>query len=174
MIFLNYYYLDQEFKDQVILNRGKYLVFLSILFIQRLDMLLISPILFVIAYIDLFKYKIPNKLNITLLCIGLFTRFVAGDYPFKGPCDEAILVFIFLILTFILTLYKDSLGYGDFKIFIVLALIKSPEDFLNMIFYLFIVLSISSLFAYFKTLDKKLKLPLGPLIYIAYLINEFI
>lgn len=172
MILFTFFYLDKRYKKDPLLNKSKYLAFLSLAFIYRIDLLLISPIFFAIGFIDLIEYKIPNDLNVSLLLVGLFIRFISKQDIFLYQKFELIFMGLFLLVLFLISYKKDLVGFGDVKNFMVLSMIKNPHDFINLLFYLSILLLLTSIVILLKTRDKKSKLPLGHIIFISYILNE--
>lgn len=172
MILFTFFYLDKRYKKDPLLNKSKYLAFLSLVFIYRIDLLLISPIFFAIGFIDLIEYKIPNDLNISLLLVGLFIRFISKQDIFLYQKFELIFMGLFLLVLFLISYKKDLVGFGDVKNFMALSMIKNPHNFINLLFYLSILLFLTSIVILLKTRDKKSKLPLGPIIFISYILNE--
>lgn len=174
MILLVFLYLKNRFEKDQILSKSKYLVFLSLLFIQDIGVLLLSSILFAISLIDLFESKIPNELSLSLLTVGLWLKLLNGEKFFDFNNFESFAIIFFILILLVISISSGSIGLGDVKLFAVLLLIMKPIFLLNMIFILSFIIFLYSGALLIKTRDRKAKFPLAPFIYCSFLLNMII
>lgn len=174
MIILSYLYLSDRYKRDTILEKCKYLVFFSLIFFLRLDLLIISSIFYTISIIDLLEHKIPNELNISLFLIGLFFVLIDKNGLYLSFTIESFIIFIFLFILTIISLSTNMIGFADIKLLTILTIIKGSRFIINMSFFLSIILFIFSIILLIKYKNTKKEIPLGPFIYMAFLINSLI
>ncbi len=127
-------------------------------------------ILWPVCLIDLFSFRIPNR----FILYGLVVRIVILllEILFKSSSikltliTEAIAVAVLLIASILCSLcIKNSIGYGDIKLFIIMGLLLGLEGIWQAIFLSLIVMflvSVVLLISRKKT--KKDSIPFGPAI----------
>jgi leader peptidase (prepilin peptidase)/N-methyltransferase len=143
--------------------------------------LILVPMLLCVVIID-YKYQIiPNRLNLTMLEIGLVFSFIYGmsDIAVTIDCFLGALVGggIFLGITLLggLVYGKEAMGLGDVKLMGVLGLYFGLTNIIAislMSFLIGAILSIFLLVTRIKKIDEYI--PFGPFIVIAALISVFV
>lgn len=120
-----------------------------------------ADLLFLIALIDFKDMIIPN------LSLLFFIPII--NFNFNLDLDSVLSIF-FIVTALILSMFTDSLGVGDAKLFILLFLVMGSGKFVLLILYLSFLLFIFSLcFVFYR---KSKNFPLAPFIFFAYLMTE--
>ena len=140
----------------------------------------ILSILWPVAYIDFFEYKIPNKFiilgliyRVLILFIELFAN---ADIVFITVISEVIATVALLISMCLCRIcIKNSIGYGDIKLFMVIGLMLGLEGVWGAVF---MTLLVSFFIALFLLLSKKKKrtdsIPFGPAIAFGTFLSVFL
>lgn len=124
-------------------------------------------LLWAVTLIDCKEYRIPNKSIVIGLCIkGLITILEIAFYSFA--LEEFVLEIIAAVLLCCISMtcrifMKNSLGAGDVKLFVVMALFLGWEEIWSAVFFSltsFLVIAMAVIVTKKKT--KKDKIPLGP------------
>lgn len=140
----------------------------------------ILSILWSVAYIDFFEYKIPNKfiiLGLSYRVLILFVEvFMNADMVWITLASEIIATIALLISMCLCRIcIKNSIGYGDIKLFIVIGLMLGLEGIWGAVFMSLIV---SFLIALFLLISKKKKrtdsIPFGPAIALGTFLSVFL
>lgn len=117
-----------------------------------------------IALYDFETFTIPNHMSLILLVTGL----ILTEFTHLNLLVDLVVITIFHIIYF---LFNNSIGYGDIKLFSVIALLTP----VNFILYTFLfTFLIGGVFILTLSLYKKLvqeKIPLGPFITNAVIIT---
>ena len=134
----------------------------------------------VIAYIDLKKKIIPNKL---LLCgvifwgIAVAIEVFAAKIPAKQTLTFSLLGALIIggILLVIALLVKTALGMGDVKLFTVLGLLYGLFDTYSILLYTIIIMAVISVILLIaKKVDRKTAVPMAPFAVLGFLINVLV
>ncbi len=132
--------------------------------------IVLISLLWPIALIDLKTLRIPNK----FILIGLISRVVilGLEFLFKtealkitliGELFAAVGLFVASVLCSVCI--KNSVGYGDMKLFVVMGLLLGIDGIWDAVFTSLIVLFIVSVFLLLtKKKSKKDAIPFGPAI----------
>lgn len=143
------------------------------IFIDYFDYFIVL-ILVYISIEDVITYEINQKLQILLLSIIMLKLFFVSNSI--RVLDVVILVVIYNLIYLVL---KKGIGYGDIKLYCILAVSLNLVEGINLFLYTFIY---AGFFAIFLLLIKKVtrntKVALAPFICLAYitvlLFREFI
>lgn len=137
-------------------------------------------ILWPVAYIDFLEYKIPNKfiiLGLVYRALILFAELlVATDIVFVTVMSDVIATIALLLATGLCRIcIKNSIGFGDIKLFIVIGLLLGLEGIWGAVF---MTLLVSFFVALFLLISKKKKrtdsIPFGPSIAIGTFLSVFL
>jgi leader peptidase (prepilin peptidase)/N-methyltransferase len=127
---------------------------------------LIVSILIPLSLYDFEMLKIPNHMSLVFLFSGLY---LTGLQYIEFMYDGIVIVVLHLLYF----LFKDSIGYGDIKLFTVLTLITPIDFFLyTVLFTYFVGGSFVVFIQLFKNEELK-KVPLVPFITNAIIIVFF-
>lgn len=124
-------------------------------------------LLLVVAFIDWKEYRIPNKSIIIGLCIkGLITvlEMVFHSFVLEEFMLEIIAAILLCCISMICRIFvKNSLGAGDIKMFVIMALFLGWEEIWSAVFFsLASFLVIAMVLVVMKKKTTKDKIPLGP------------
>ena len=165
----------------ILVNIGITVLFLtvyrnnSILF--SLKRLLLLAILWPVGYIDFKTYKIPNRFIILGLIfraiILIFELLFERELLISCLISEGIAAAALLIATLLCCLcIKNSIGYGDIKLFVVMGLMLGLESIWSSIFVsLFISFIVAVTLLIAKKKGKKDVIPFAPSIAIGTYIS---
>lgn len=139
-------------------------------FVYKVKVVLILNILWAVAFIDLKSYRIPNLFIIYGLIIrGIILIFELINYSPRTKfivIGELVASLVLLIAT-LLTRFtvKNSIGYGDIKLFIIMGLTLGMTGIWDAMFLSMIVIFLISLYVIItKTKSRKDSLPFAPAI----------
>lgn len=93
---------------------------------------LVIMILVPLSVYDFETYKIPNHMNYIFLFTGLY---LTNFQYFEVFYD----VLIILVLHLVYFLFRESIGYGDIKLFTVITLITPVDFFLYTVLFTYLV-----------------------------------
>lgn len=135
----------------------------------------ILSLLYIISYIDIKSYRIPNKLVFAIfiegILFGLYQYFFAGDKNVFPNIAAGFFVGVFPMLLAVI-LSKGKMGAGDMKLMAALGVFSGP---LNIFFIFVLAVVLAGFFAIIMITAKKMtlksKLPLAPFISLAFLLN---
>lgn len=140
-----------------------------LLSMKRLALL---TLLWPIAYIDFKSYRIPNA----FIGVGLvyrvilfpFELFLESDLVWMTLISEVIAALALLLAAFLCGVcIKDSIGFGDMKLFIIMGLMLSLDVIWSAIFLALIVsFFVSAYLLLTKKKTRKDVIPFGPAIVI--------
>lgn len=133
-----------------------------------------------VAYVDLKKQLIPNRLQ--LFGVGLFLVFTMVDVlVLKNPIKEVLLesgkglllgggVFLFCML-----ISGGGMGMGDVKLFSVIGMILGWTAVFNVIFWSILCIAIFGIVMICrKKAGRKTMVPMGPFVLLGMLITIFV
>ena len=152
--------------------------------IENLDLikfLIVTPMLLSVFVID-YKYQIiPNRLNLTLLEVGIVFAFLYGlsDVAISinmllGMCAGAG---IFFIITFLGGLFygKEAMGFGDVKLMGALGIVFGLSNIIIITLLSFLIGAVLSIFLLATHIKKSNEyIPFGPFIVLGALISIYI
>lgn len=131
-------------------------------------------LIYILVKISIIDYKlmiIPNELNISIGILSIFTQIkkVIIEENFISLINSLkAILFILFIFSILFLIKKDSIGHGDFKLFISLSLNFSLEKIVSIFLLSFTIGSIvCMILLVIKRLNKKSKIPFAPFISIA-------
>lgn len=123
-----------------------------------------------LGYIDFKTFRIPNK----FIVYGLILRFLilifeilfADSYIWGDVLSEIITAAVLGLAIFICSLcVKNSIGYGDIKLFIVMGLFQGVQGIWSSVFTSLIIIFVFAIIMLIaKKKDKKDLLPFAPAI----------
>ncbi|MCP4481694.1 MAG: hypothetical protein GY817_02590 [bacterium] len=125
---------------------------------------LIMLVLVIASIFDIKKRIIPDSIHLILMLLGFFF----GEFYIV----EAIFVFAFILLVFKIGQWifkKDTLGFGDVKLFTALGFLFGFFGFLQIFFYSFLSAGVYGLIILAFKKSKDHTLPFVPFINIAVL-----
>ncbi|MDO5707511.1 MAG: A24 family peptidase [Andreesenia angusta] len=132
---------------------------------------IIISILLIISIIDYKKMIIPDGLVSILIIISLIYHYNEfNKYQNINSIIESIKGFSFIIISFSLIYFikKDSIGHGDFKLFLAIALLFNFKDMIMIFIMSFnIAAVISALLIVFKKKTRNDIIPFAPFISIS-------
>ena len=140
--------------------------------LMSLKRLALLSLMWPIAYIDFKTYRIPNVFivfgimcRVVVLAFELFTQ---TEYIGMTLLSELIAAAVLLLAAVLCSLcIKNSIGYGDMKLFIVMGLMLSLDGIWGAIFLSLIVSFIISAYVLItKKKTRKDSIPFGPSIVI--------
>lgn len=137
----------------------------------------VLALLWPLALIDWKTYRIPNKFVISGLCLraAIFVAelFWDREYVFGNIVTELITALALMLASFLCSVcMKNSIGYGDIKLFFVMGLLLGPNGIWGAIFTSLIVAFIIALFLLItKRKNKKDVVPFAPSIMIGTYIS---
>lgn len=149
-------------------------------FIFNLKRIGLLSILWPVAYIDFCEYKIPNKFIILGLIYRVFILFIElivnAEVVLVTVISEVIAAVALLIATILCRIcIKNSIGFGDIKLFIVIGLLLGLEGIWGAVFMTLIV---SFFVALFLLISKKKKrtdsIPFGPAVAVGTFLSVFL
>lgn len=140
-------------------------IFISV---KRISLL---SLLWPIAYIDFKSYRIPNTYIITGLvsrCVILVFELFWNEYVWITLLSEVIAAAALFVAAVLCSLFiKNSIGFGDIKLFIVMGLLLGLDGIWGAIFLSLIVsFFISAYLLITKKKTHKDAIPFGPAIVI--------
>ena len=152
--------------------------------IENLDLikfLIVTPMLLSVFVID-YKYQIiPNRLNLTLLEVGMVFAFLYGlsDVAISinmllGMCAGAG---IFFIITFLGGLFygKEAMGFGDVKLMGALGIVFGLSNIIIITLLSFLIGAVLSIFLLATHIKKSNEyIPFGPFIVLGALISIYV
>ncbi len=152
--------------------------------IENLDLikfLIVTPMLLSVFVID-YKYQIiPNRLNLTLLEVGIVFAFLYGlsDVAISinmllGMCAGAG---IFFIITFLGGLFygKEAMGFGDVKLMGALGIVFGLSNIIIITLLSFLIGAVLSIFLLATHIKKSNEyIPFGPFIVLGALISIYV
>lgn len=141
-----------------------------------------SLVLFIIFFIDLEHYIIPDGLNFILVILAFIKNFLpnfVSNFTFDFFLSLLGGLVGFLIIYLIIIFYKkfknmEAMGLGDAKYMISVGLLFGPESVFFVLFYsavLGLIFVSPSLIN--KTKNLKSAIPFGPFLIIATIIYYF-
>lgn len=152
--------------------------------IANLDLikfLVLTPMLLSVFVIDYKLQIIPNRLNLTMLEIGLVFSFIYGISNIAISIDMLLGMFagagIFLLITLLggLAYGKEAMGFGDVKLMGCLGLFFGFSNIIVISLMSFLIGAILSIFLLLTKIKKADEyIPFGPFIVIATFISIFI
>ena len=152
--------------------------------IANLDLIkymILAPALIVAFVVDYKEQIIPNRLNLTLLEIGLVFAFAYGLSNIAISINMILGMFagagIFTLITLIggLVYGKEAMGFGDVKLMGVLGLFFGLSNIIVITLVAFLIgaiLSVALLITKIKKTDEYI--PFGPFIAIATFISMYV
>lgn len=152
--------------------------------IENLDLikfLIVTPMLLSVFVID-YKYQIiPNRLNLTLLEVGIVFAFLYGlsDVAISinmllGMCAGAG---IFFIITFLGGIFygKEAMGFGDVKLMGALGIVFGLSNIIIITLLSFLIGAVLSIFLLATHIKKSNEyIPFGPFIVLGALISIYV
>ncbi len=117
-----------------------------------------------IAYIDIKKKIIPDKLNLAIAMLGIFNLILNIENCKMYIASSAITFAVFLFLAVIT---DGGIGGGDIKLFTVLGLIFGAEIMLIMAVTFVLAATISISRVFLKRINMKESIALAPYICVA-------
>lgn len=127
-------------------------------------------IMWPLGYIDYKTYRIPNRfivLGIAYRVVILLIELVARDEYLLGTLlSEGISAIALLVAAILCSLFvKNSIGFGDMKLFIVMGILLGLESIWSAIFVsLFITFIVSLVLLALRKKTRKDSLPFAPLL----------
>ena len=152
--------------------------------IANLDLIkymILAPALIIAFVVDYKEQIIPNRLNLTLLEIGLVFAFAYGLSNIAISINMILGMFagagIFTLITLIggLVYGKEAMGFGDVKLMGVLGLFFGLSNIIVITLVAFLIgaiLSVALLITKIKKTDEYI--PFGPFIVIATFISMYV
>lgn len=139
-----------------------------------MDRVLILIILLIIIYIDIRKLYIPNFLNISLLCLGIFYKGKEYLIVENSILGMGIYVLPLLLLYGYLSdlLKKEVFGFGDIKLVLALGYILGYTNFYDVYIYYILTFGIGAVCGVVLGLlrrDFKGETPFSPFLIIGFL-----
>ncbi len=145
--------------------------------IQLIQMLILTPLLISVFYIDSKLQIIPNRLTLTMLEIGVIFSFLRGidniNIAIEMWLGMLLGAGIFLLLTFIgnVVFKKETMGFGDVKLMGALGLFFGWRNIIAISILSFFIATIFSVVLIAKSKIKKKEIiefiPFGPFIVLA-------
>ncbi len=152
--------------------------------IANLDLikyLIIAPMLISVFVIDYKHQIIPNRLNLTLLEIGIIFAFLYGmsDIAITINLLLGMLVGggIFLLITVVGALIygKEAMGFGDVKLMCTLGLLFGVSNIITITLISFLVGAVLSVLLLITRIRKSNEyIPFGPFIVIGTFISMYV
>ncbi len=176
----------KEFKPNYILIAINCIINVALLYIlgwnntslvsntELIKYLIITPMLLTAFVIDYKLQIIPNKLNLTLLEVGIIFMLINGIFDINMAVNMLLGMVtgagIFLLITWIGSLIagKEAMGFGDVKLMGALGLLFGFQNIIAiavMSFLIGAILSIFLLVTKIKKMDEYI--PFGPFIILA-------
>ena len=140
--------------------------------LMSLKRLALLSLMWPIAYIDYKTYRIPNAFIVFgIVCrviIFTFELFLQSEYIWMTLLSEVIAAAALLLAAVLCSLcIKNSIGFGDMKLFIVMGLMLSLDGIWGAIFLSLIISFIISAYVLItKKKTRKDSIPFGPAIVI--------
>lgn len=176
----------KEFKPNYILIEINCIINVALLYIlgwnntslvsntELIKYLIITPMLLTAFVIDYKLQIIPNKLNLTLLEVGIIFMLVNGIFDINMAVNMLLGMVtgagIFLLITWIGSLIagKEAMGFGDVKLMGALGLLFGFQNIIAIAVMSFLIGAILSIFL-LATKIKKMDeyIPFGPFIILA-------
>lgn len=127
--------------------------------------------LLIIGTVDLLKFKIPDKLLLSLLFVALPHLLLFSQIIFLNAIISAAIIIVLLAVKEFYTKYKrkDAIGYGDIKLIGILVLLYGFPLSLIGIW----ISSILGIAGYFVKKENENRIPLGFYLAISFLIMNF-
>lgn len=149
--------------------------------IQMIEYMLLTPLILSAFCIDWKLQIIPNRLNLTIFEIGLFSTFIQGIFNVNVAIDRLLGALlgagIFLLITLIggLIAGKEAMGFGDVKFMGALGLFFGWTKIIIISLIAFLFAAVISIFL-LVTKKKKTDeyIPFGPFIVMATVITMVI
>ncbi|MBR3761305.1 MAG: prepilin peptidase [Lachnospiraceae bacterium] len=138
--------------------------------VHNLKRLLLLSIMWPIAYIDFKTFRIPNSyiiLGLVYRGIILLFEFINGGNDLKSILISELIAAGALLLATVLCAIciKNSIGFGDIKLFVVMGLMLGTEGVWNAVFLSLIVsFVIAGFLLITKKKGRKDFIPFGPAI----------
>lgn len=146
----------------------------------NLKRVLLLILLWPIAYIDFFTYRIPNR----FILFGLLARvavwitelIVSGGTIWRTVLTEVLTSVILLVVALVCTLIiKNGIGAGDMKLFVVMGLFLGVDGIWGAIFMsLLVSFVVSVVLLVGKKKTRKDSIPFGPAIMIGTYLSVFL
>lgn len=176
---------DNNYKPNLLLSLITMLIYIMLLYVygiqktflgnlQLIKYLILTPMLLSALIIDFKLQIIPNRLNLTMLEIGIILMFLAGIFNpniainmFLGMIAGAG---IFLLITLIggLIAGKEAMGFGDVKLMGALGIYFGLASTIAITLIAFLIGAIVSVFLLISKIRKNNEyIPFGPFIVIA-------
>ena len=176
---------DNNYKPNLLLSLITMLIYIMLLYVygiqktflgnlQLIKYLILTPMLLSALIIDFKLQIIPNRLNLTMLEIGIILMFLAGIFNpniainmFLGMIAGAG---IFLLITLIggLIAGKEAMGFGDVKLMGALGIYFGLASTIAITLIAFLIGAIVSIFLLISKIRKNNEyIPFGPFIVIA-------
>lgn len=139
-----------------------------------MDRVLILIILLIIIYIDIRRLYIPNFLNITLMCLGIFYKGKEYLIVENSILGMGVYVLPLLLLYGYLSdlLKKEVFGFGDIKLVLALGYILGYTNFYDVYIYYIFTFGIGAIWGVGLGLlrrDFKGETPFSPFLIIGFL-----
>ena len=131
-----------------------------------------SYVLISMAIIDWETHTIPNELTMYFLLVNIFSsdsklfRSMIFDFNFYTAIS-------LLLISFLISVLSESLGFGDFKLMLASFIIFSNETFLNLFFVLSILVFVYSLFKLVENRSLQIEIAMGPFFFMSYIMLNF-
>lgn len=181
-----------KFKPNYILMFAISLIYIVLIYmygiqntlIENLDLIkfiILSPML-ISAFIIDYKYQIiPNRLNLTILEIGIIFTFIYGISNIAISINMLLGMLagsgIFLLITVIGGIFygKEAMGFGDVKLMGALGLFFGLSNIIIITLLSFLIGAILSIFLLITKIKKTNEyIPFGPFIVISTFISMYI
>lgn len=152
----------------LLISIGRSIVYSNANIFTELKIIALLSIMWPIAIIDQKQYKIPNE----FICLALLFRVIIlafevltySSFPLMIVVSELIAAFVMLISTMLCRLaIKDSIGYGDIKLFMVMGLFIGIQKLWTVMFFVLISIFVVCLYLLItKKANRKDVVPFGP------------
>lgn len=126
-------------------------------------------ILVSISIIDIYKFYIPNSLNLSLILIGIFYNFFFRDNLVNSILGVGLYSVPFSLIYGYISdfLNKEVLGYGDIKLAMGIGAVLGYTSLLQaylFFLYSFLIGAIYAVYLLMKNKEKNVEMPFGPFI----------
>lgn len=139
--------------------------------------LILIPTLIVMSFIDLDTMEILDRINVTILILGLLT-FIPNIKYYNVTWQEKLIGMVCVsVPIFIIALITNGIGLGDVKLYFVLGLLFGWKYVLLIFFFSVVIGGIIGVFILLNNRKKENKIkemPFGPFIAIATILVIFL
>lgn len=181
-----------DFKPNYLLMITTMLVYVGLVYVNKISItivgnldlikfILLTPLLIVALVIDYKQQIIPNRLNLTMLELGLLFAFLYGLSNIAISINMLLGMVtgagIFLLITVIGGLFygKEAMGFGDVKLMGVLGLLLGFSNIIVISAMAFLIGAILSIILLITKIKKSNEyIPFGPFIVIATFISMYV